>query len=384
MNSRFIQLFSLLFIYSITSKAQTQISGLILDSLTQKPIVGVSISDVKTGNGTVTNEEGQFQIFLDNMPGKLMISHVSYTKRILEITNRDFLKVNLPITTIQLPEFQTGNPAIAILNAVIRKSLSDTANKHYYKAFYQKVSYFNGKYTKFQQMFMNVSWSQLGVERWQPTNVRYAQLNDQRHDAANAIVVGFLNSSVIHKHSNFPLNTFNITDNYLFKIKHYLNTGTTDEIAVIECKPSKKNKNGIKFDGEITIQTNKDLLLKMSGKYIYPTTKGYHHSMEIEINFNENKNGFSAFNYVLINEKTTRPIQHYKNQDKIWLYFLQETSSFDYQKSQSAFVSRDRKIITNATYTSEYWNQNIPIKQTKIEEEIIKYFEKKGEFKSNF
>ena len=32
----------------------------------------------------------------------------------------------------------------------------------------------------------------------------------------------------------------------------------------------------------------------------------------------------------------------------------------------------------------EYWKQNIPIKQTKIEEEIIKYFEKKGEFKSNF
>ena len=92
---RFIQLFTLFCIFSFTSNAQTQISGLILDSLTQKPIVGVSVSDVKTGNGTITNEEGEFRIVLENIPRKLLISHVTYKKRILEVRKSDLCQENL-------------------------------------------------------------------------------------------------------------------------------------------------------------------------------------------------------------------------------------------------------------------------------------------------
>ena len=98
----------------------------------------MSVSDVKTGNGTITNEEGEFRIVLENIPGKLLISHVTYKKRILEVRKSDFIKVNLPIAAIQLPEFQTGNPAVAILNAVIRKAVSDSANKHITRHFIRK------------------------------------------------------------------------------------------------------------------------------------------------------------------------------------------------------------------------------------------------------
>lgn len=384
MNSRFIQLFTLLFIFSITSNAQTQISGLILDSLTQKPIVGVSVSDTKTGNGTITNEDGEFRIVLENIPGKLLISHVSYKKRIWDVRNSDFLKVNLPISAIQLPEFQTGNPAIAILNAVIRKAVRDSANKHYYKAFYQKVSYFNGKYTKFQQLFTNVSWSQMGVERWQPINIRYGQLERQRHFPQNTIVVPYIYSSVFKNLINFPLNSIDIGSNYIFSIKHYLNIGTPEEFVVIKCKPSKSNINIVTFEGEFVVNSQKDLLMRIKGTYSQKSQKGFRNTKDVDIYFKESKEGYSVFDHLFISDKANRRLQNYKNEDKIWFYFINESQEFEIKDSRPAFVLKDIKILNETAYNPEYWNQNIPIKQTKIEEEIIKYFEKKGEFKSNF
>lgn len=384
MNSRFSQLFTLLVIFSLTSSAQTQISGLILDSLTQKPIVGVSVSDAKTGNGTITNEEGEFRIVLENTQGKLLVSHVAYKKRNLEVRNSDFLKVNLSISAIQLPEFQTGNPAIAILNAVIRKAVSDSANKHYYKAFYQKVSYFNGKYTKFQQLFTNVSWSQMGVERWQPLNIRYGQLARQRHFPQNMIVVPFLYSAVYKNHKNFPLNAIDISSNYNFSIKHYLNIGTSDELVVIKCKPSKSNVNIVKFEGELVVNSQKDLLMRIKGTYTQKSQNGFSKTTDVDINFKESKEGYSVFDHLFISDKAHRRLQNYKNEDKIWFYFLNESQEFEIIDSRPAYVLKDIKILNETAYNPEYWKQNIPIKQTKIEEEIIKYFEKKGEFKSNF
>ena len=344
----------------------------------------MSVSDTKTGNGTITNEDGEFRIALDYFPGKLLISHVAYKKRFLEVRNSDYLKVNLPIAAIQLPEFQTGNPAIAILNAVIRKAVNDTISKHYYKAFYQKVSYFNGKYTKFQQLFTNVSWRQMGVERWQPLNIRYGQLERQRHFPQNMIVIPFFNSSVFKNNKNFPLNPFDIGSNYIFSIKHYLNIGTPEELVVIKCKPSKSNINIVKFEGEFVINSKKDLLMKVKGKYSQNSSKGFQKTTEVDINFKESKEGYSVFDHLFISDKANRRLQNYKNEDKIWFYFLNESQEFEIKDSRSAFVLKDIKILNETAYNPEYWNQNIPIKQTKIEEEIIKYFEKKGEFKSNF
>lgn len=384
MNSRFIQLFTLLFIFSLTSNAQTQISGLILDSLTQKPIVGVSVSDSRTGKGTITNEEGQFQIVLENTPGKLFLSHVAYKKRILDVGNSNFLKVNLPISAIHLPEFQTGNPALAILNAVIRKAVRDSANKHFYKAFYQKVSYFNGKYTKFQQLFTNVSWSQMGVERWQPLNIRYGQLARQRHFPQNMIVVPFLYSAVFKNHKNFPLNPIDIGSNYVFSIKYYLNIGTPEELVVIKCKPSKSNYNIVTFEGEFVVNSQKDLLMRIKGTYSQKSQKGFRNTKDVDINFKESKEGYSVFDYLYISDKANRRLQNYKNEDKIWFYFINESQEFEIKDSRPAYVLKDIKILNETAYNPIYWKQNIPIKQTKIEEEIIKFFEKKGEFKSNF
>ena len=357
MNSRFIQLFTLLFIFSITSKAQTQISGLILDSLTQKPIVGVSVSDTKTGNGTITNEDGEFRIALDYFPGKLLISHVAYKKRILEVRNSDYLKVNLPIAAIQLSEFQTGNPAVAILNAVIRKAVSDTVNKHFYKAFYQKVSYFNGKYTKFQQLFTNVSWRQMGVERWQPLNIRYGQLERQRHFPQNTIVVPFIHSSVFKNHKNFPLNPIDIGSNYVFSIKHYLNIGTPDELVVIKCKPSKSNINIVTFEGEFVVNSKEDLLMRIKGTYSQKSQKGLRLTTDVDINFKESKEGYSVFDYLYISSKAHRRLQNYKNEDKIWFYFLNESQEFEIKDSRPAFVLKDIKILNETAYNPEHWKQ---------------------------
>ena len=384
MKSQLFKTFLFLVSLPYFTLAQSSFSGIVLDKATLKPIPGVNITDVNTGKGTITNEEGEFLFFSTKGNSKVQVSHIAYKKQEIEISKAEKVKILLEVAAIQLPEFQTGNPAITILNAVIRKSVSDSSNKHYYKAFYQKVSYFNGKYTKFQQLFTNVVWSQLGVERWQPLNVRYGQFEKQRHYGQNMIVVPFMYSSVFKKHINFPLNAIDISSNYNFSIKHYLNIGTPDELVVINCKPSKSNKNLVKFEGEFVINSQKDLLMRIQGKYTHKTQKGLHHYQDVYINFKENKSGYSVFDHLLISDKTNRALQKYKNEDKIWFYFIKETTEFDLKKSELAFILKDIKIINETAYNPEFWRQNLPIKQTKIEEEIIKYFEKRGEFKSNF
>lgn len=384
MNSHFIKLLLLLFVFTQKSYSQNLVSGVILDSLTQIPIAGVSVSDINSRNGTISNADGEFQILTNSLPIKLLLSHLTYKKKTVIANKTGDLRINLSVAAIHLPEFQTGNPAIAILNSVRRKALNDTTERQYYNAFYQKVSYLNGNYTKFQQMFLNVSCSSLGVERWQPTNVRNAMLNHQKNIHQNMIVVAFLNTSVIHKHTNFPINSIDLSDNYEFKIKHYLNVGMNDEVAVITCIPTKKNKNGIKFEGDIFVNTQSDNLLKIVGKNLYTVNKGWHHKVIIDINFKEDSRGFSVFDNLVLKDITTRPFQKYKNQDNIWLNFIHETKEFELQKSQPAFVMNDKNIINEVPYCPNFWSKTIPIKQTRIDEEIIQYFEKKGEFKSNF
>jgi hypothetical protein len=105
---------------------------------------------------------------------------------------------------------------------------------------------------------------------------------------------------------------------------------------------------------------------------------------DVDINFKESKEGYSVFDHLFISDRAHRRLQNYKNEDKIWFYFINESQEFEIKDSRPAFVLKDIKILNETAYNPEYWKQNIPIKQTKIEEEIIKYFEKKGEFKSNF
>lgn len=368
----------------IDSFSQQQITGIIIDSLSKQPISGVGVIEINSKNGTITNENGEFQITVEKLPVILNFSHVSYQQKQKKVNTTDFQEIQLPIAIIKLAEVKTGNPAISIINNTIRKALNDTLKRHYFKAFYQKVSSFNGKYTKLQEMFLNVSWGQFGVDKWQPTNVRYAQMEVQKYTVPNISVLSFLHSSIIFKRTFFPLNIVDITETYTFKLKHYINPGSEKEIAVISCKPKAKESAYPQFEGEIFIWTSKDNLCRILGEYNYPKSRNVSRIISLDINYKEDSNGFSLFDNLYLSEKVGKKLSSEQNIEKVWFFFYEEIEGLSKETIYPAFVENDMKIIKEAPYNASFWEKNIPIKHTKLEEEIIKYFEKKQQFTSNF
>jgi hypothetical protein len=66
--------------YFQSSYAQIKVSGVVLDSLTHLPISDLSILDVKNNKGTITNENGEFEISVSGLPVNILFSHISYKK----------------------------------------------------------------------------------------------------------------------------------------------------------------------------------------------------------------------------------------------------------------------------------------------------------------
>lgn len=368
----------------ISSLAQNKVQGIIIDNTTKQPIKGVSITNDNNRTGTLTNEEGEFELTIEAYPTELIFSHVSYQKMSKLVENNSFQKIELPVAVIELAEVQVGNPAVAILNAVIRKAEGDSSKIHYKKAYYQKTSKFNGKYTKLHEGFMNTAWKTTGLKEWKPLSFRMAELENQSYRHKNFLAVAFSNTRIFWKYQFFPLNNIDITENYSYKIEYYSNIDTENEIAVISCKPLKKNKSITQFEGNFYVLTKFDALVSIKGVYTYPYTRKWKSELKVDVNYGLDLEKRMIVDNLYLFYETSNRLSFKKNIETAWLYFNEEISSLGEGKTYSSKFLDDLKIYGEVPYNSEFWKKNIPIKHTKIEEEVIKELERKGQFKSNF
>jgi len=369
---------------SFNALSQQRIAGIILDSLTNEPVPGVSIVEQNAKAYSISNEDGEFEILVSNSSSTIVFSHVSYNKKQIKVGSDEYINIKLSLAIIQLPEVRSGNPAIHLLNAVVNKALLDTNQRTFHKAFYQRVSEQNGKYTKLQEMFMNVSWSQFGVEKWQPLNARFAQIDAQGYKNPNISILSFLNSGVIHKQNNFPLNNISISEIYNYKIKQYINFGKEEEVAVIACTPKSKESNVFQFVGDIFVATHTDNLVRISGKIIYPETKMGSRVLTLTVNFKVNNTGYSVFDNLYLIQNVGKKTFSKGDSEKIWFFFQEEINEFSAEKIYPAFVRDDLKVFKESKYNAEFWEDSVPIKHTKLEQDVIKYFERQKQFTSNF
>ena len=90
---------------SAFSVAQTHIvSGTITDAGSGEPIIGATVLVVSTGNGTITDVEGKYQVETSTSEEKLKISYVGYQALTIDIAGRTSIDVVLTIESNQLDE----------------------------------------------------------------------------------------------------------------------------------------------------------------------------------------------------------------------------------------------------------------------------------------
>jgi hypothetical protein len=377
----------MLSVFSTLAFSQIKISGVILDKKSELPVQNVSV--LKEGKLlAISNETGEFEINISSVPSVITFRHIGYVNFQEEIKSADdYKKVLLESGLITLPELVNKFSAEKIVNNVIRKSLMDTFSREIFYSHYKDISKENGKVGKFHEMFLNLSWGQLGVDKWEPVQVRYGQLSNSLFASPNSRSLAFIRSSVLNRKNNLPLNVdFLNQDIYELKIKNYLNMGKENELVIISCKPKLIQKeDGVgHFLGDIYIDQINDNIKRINGTISNKKdVMGFVRSINIDVHYIINSRGFSEFSHLELIESVNSNKFRDKKTSHVSLIVLEKVGKFRTNKVFSFFSKDDMLSLKNETYNPKFWEENTPKQLTKLEKDAIKFFEKEKLIKGN-
>jgi len=121
-------LFSLL-IFTLLKNlaAQTLVTGHIEDAKTKTPLVAANVQIVGTFQGTISNEDGDFILLLDELPASLSITYIGYESQKILVEHADdadiFIALEPIILEMDAIVIVAEDPALAIMREVIRRKL---------------------------------------------------------------------------------------------------------------------------------------------------------------------------------------------------------------------------------------------------------------------
>ncbi|MFT7055207.1 MAG: hypothetical protein ACJAXB_000483 [Candidatus Endobugula sp.] len=169
-------LFLFLSFFGVFQLPSQIISGVVLDSAKQSPIPYVNIVNFDTRMGTFSNSEGSFSIAVEQLPARLMLTHVSYQSRTLVIDEiNDDYEINLSLGVTQLYDVVVGNLDLEQIVKEAWKRNKALGNQDFFgQAFYRQLSKVDGEFTEVHESFYEVLYNNQGFNRWQMTNGRYA------------------------------------------------------------------------------------------------------------------------------------------------------------------------------------------------------------------
>lgn len=96
-------LFALFMLFSATVMAQTNVTGVVLDE-SGESIVGATVREKGTQNGTITDVNGKFTIKVKSTNGTLSISYVGYVSQDVKLAGRNNITVTLKADAHMLDE----------------------------------------------------------------------------------------------------------------------------------------------------------------------------------------------------------------------------------------------------------------------------------------
>ncbi|MFT4759641.1 MAG: TonB-linked SusC/RagA family outer membrane protein [Saprospiraceae bacterium] len=85
----------LVFTTCLSWSQNTVIQGIISDFDTGEPLPGATIFEKATGEGTVSDLEGKFNLKLEKLPAALSFAYIGYKAVSVEVSNDDFLRIGL-------------------------------------------------------------------------------------------------------------------------------------------------------------------------------------------------------------------------------------------------------------------------------------------------
>lgn len=377
-------------LFSGTLCAQN-LQGKIIDEVSREGIPFASVGIAGTNNATVTNENGDFILKVENFPLQLKISHVSYRSTELDLTaNSEKLVISLTPATISLTEV-TIDPfkGQRIVKAALEKAKIGSAMNFYAKAFYRQLTSVNSQPTQIYELFYDLKWNTKSVLGWSANQSRFAE---RRTDAGfsldNQSFLTFTYSGYFRVEKDGKFATLQTLPDYQITIERYIDQDS-QKIAVISCKYKQPKKrayyvNSIFYIGveDSKIYRVENSIFNLPMKFTNGTPKfapivstiatfsGNSHPVAVLESISTNFLVRLTTNGKDIEAKTSSLLTLYELDDKL--------KDIDFERTTNK--TKDRAVVESIAYDATFWKNNPIVKQTTLESSFTKMMESKSAF----
>jgi len=148
MNSKFLQfIIFLLAVLPMSIFAQTTVTGIVLDSETSTPLIGVTVQEASTDRGTVTDIDGRFMIMVDSIDPTLIFRYTGYAAVEIKLEGRTELEVRMGEAAILIDQIvvvgygiQKKSDLTGAVSTVKGEDISRVATSNVEQALQGKVS----------------------------------------------------------------------------------------------------------------------------------------------------------------------------------------------------------------------------------------------------
>ncbi len=396
-----VQFFVLL---SFFGKAQV-ISGRVLESRKNQPVGSVHIFAPKTGEGTISNENGEFELSGNfSEDDTLLMTHIAYTS------------LNVPISSITAGKdiVLYMDPQVIVLDEVIVTDIMPLVRKvmdwlkespiKYGKAFYRQKTFRDTVATEWIEAFYDVAYTSNGIKKMRINQARFAR---KKYDTAyvfmsyknfSYLTVGNIIYSPGLKTNEARLGRPFAEDffsGYDFTLDRTYSNGT-DTYHVVKYEPNHSLLNPVNTYGSFVYNITKNRLIQYMAIVEHALgadqIEGYEGNKDLEL---RNPKHMYRFNF----SERTGDIEYITVE---FTYdFIQNGEVFP-SKVTSMFIIYQRlndepvklrdpglelegvSNFENARYKPKLWRGNPIIRRTLEEDLIIASFEKENAFGTYF
>ena len=382
-----------------------EIFGKVIDTETKEliPFANIAIKDLY--KGTASNILGEFSFKVDTLPIDLVISHLSYESLEITVSKSEEMVIEMIPGKLLMNEVVVtgaGNASFAydLVRKAYYKVMGKGSEERYGKAFYRQISRNGDEYSELYEMFYDTKYSNNGVEDWAIQEGRYA------------LKLSTVDSFIYNKNFTLMVRLLTIvqpkTDDLIMPVSELVSEQfdlRTERIISVNDRKvaiiTFRKKEGIQYpalEGELSIDIDTYEVLKMKGVIAddnlnFISLKGKSGSwknyvVSVELAFKPLDNGKLALDYMHLQQN----FDYYF--DDVFTSKVETKSFFTYyeyydppKKKQLGgrlmrFNQRDSEVLDAIGYNQLFWDENIIVKRTPVEAEVIESFERNRAFGS--
>ncbi len=374
----------------LNAKAQN-LQGKVTDDVTGSGIPFVSVGIVGTNIATVSNENGDFILKVNNYPAKIRVSHVSYllVEMILSAP-QDKLELRLKPASITLSEV-TVDPfkGQRIVRTALEKAKGAAAINFYAKAFYRQLTTVNQQASQIYELFYDLQWNTRRVEGWVAKQSRFAELSSPlSFSINNQSYLTFLYSGYLLPEKNGKFVNLTSLNDYQIVIDKYIEQAD-QKIAVITCKYKNGKKNLYYVNSTYYIGLDDFKIYRLVNSVFNLPMKFSEASPKFPpiittiSTFNGNNSPIPVLESVAT--KAFFNLNAKGQQISSNISSLLTVYEVDDNLKNQPYTILDRKVkdknvIASIKYDAEFWKDNPIVKQTTLEDSFIRMMESKSAF----